>query len=205
MSSANGIPGPSPRAWGKQWQAGLTPDEKRTIPTGVGKTSSSASARTRGPDHPHRRGGKLSPATCRRGRTRTIPTGVGKTPNKKSFAHRAADHPHGRGGKPRGATQPMEVLRTIPTGVGKTWAKSPSRRIPTDHPHGRGENPVPPEGQTISTGPSPRAWGKPNIVGPLSGSARTIPTGVGKTIWNGRNIRTATDHPHGRGENTNPT
>ena len=85
--------------------------------------------------------------------------------------------------------------------MGKTTTAA---RLPTrgwDHPHGRGENGASAALNLSKCGPSPRAWGKRVCVAVHPLDARTIPTGVGKTITRNAPLRHVRDHPHGRGEN----
>ncbi len=48
--------GPSPRAWGERPSEGQDKDNRRTIPTRVGRTHPLASMVSEAPDHPHARG-----------------------------------------------------------------------------------------------------------------------------------------------------
>ena len=52
-----------------------------------------------------------------------------------------------------------------------------------DHPHGRGENLNSTQVVLQYNGPSPRAWGKLRVLGKMTLRPRTIPTGVGKTLF----------------------
>ena len=92
-------------------------------------------------------------------------------------------------------------FRTIPTGVGKTYREKFRPASRADHPHGRGEN-TRARGFSLSFyGPSPRAWGKRDWTDSEAIDQRTIPTGVGKTIFPVATAASYADHPHGRGEN----
>ncbi len=97
-------------------------------------------------------------------------------------------------------------FRTIPTGAGKTNDQDYQPMNHSDHPHGRGENFGSSAEICVLIGPSPRARGKlENLLSPLA-DARTIPTGAGKTSNIDHYAGSASDHPHGRGENfSNPS
>ena len=132
---------------------------------------------------------------------RTIPTRVGKTVSPGSSQCHAADHPHAGGENaglslrsllmfgpsPRGwgkRQRPATILsskRTIPTRVGKTNILVVCCKIKTDHPHAGGENSTSTRSCGISSGPSPRGWGKRDEVKKTHWPLRTIPTRVGKT------------------------
>ena len=91
--------------------------------------------------------------------------------------------------------------RNIPTGVGKTIKADGSLDDNAEHPHGRGENFKISGGNLVTTGTSPRAWGK--LPGELVDfpDRRNIPTGVGKTTASSPRPCGGSEHPHGRGEN----
>ncbi len=172
--------GPSPRAWGKPLSCGIGPMDRRTIPTGVGKTSRAGAMTGQPPDHPHGRGENLLSWHAR-----LNPAG----PSPRAW------------GKPQRDGAAIINTRTIPTGVGKTQGWSIRGGGLSDHPHGRGENASPDSRMLRNSGPSPRAWGKLDI--PMSAllAWRTIPTGVGKTTSTFGRRDSSADHPHGRGEN----
>ena len=174
------LSGPSPRAWGKLTGVHRHVRQKRTIPTGVGKTFLDVDDDAHAADHPHGRGENVP---------QTINGATVIGPSPRAWGKRSAPHHDPR------------PSRTIPTGVGKTARTRPHRRGKADHPHGRGENTGSLTTMLLGLGPSPRAWGKlPRRQG-LRRAGRTIPTGVGKThkLFGGR--RQPADHPHGRGEN----
>ena len=72
----------------------------------------------------------------------------------------------------------------------------------TDHPHLRGENAAMCAMTLSLDGPSPPAWGKQPNRQTIPPRFRTIPTRVGKTVWNMSTHLRLSDHPHPRGENT---
>ena len=214
--------GPSPRAWGKLQGRRARRDQTRSIPTGVGKTSTSTRHPMTIPVHPHGRGensqffehwltdvgpsprawGKRFWGWLRSVEPRSIPTGVGKTGQLFQKSVRDTVHPHGRGENrqihhalpchygpsPRAWGKHLlgffvgRIARSIPTGVGKTCGVESSAAVFAVHPHGRGEN-IPIKAQIIgAAGPSPRAWGKRHPRCEGGTLARSIPTGVGKTV-----------------------
>ncbi len=175
--------GPSPRAWGKPISILQRIRKRRTIPTGVGKTSQKIQPIIYFADHPHGRG-----ENCPSCATVGLKTG----PSPRAWGKRGH---HSREGS---------VAGTIPTGVGKTCHSSKTTRTLSDHPHGRGENFQCDTVTIQSSGPSPRAWGK-HIPRPIENLIRgTIPTGVGKTGPRSSSPLVNPDHPHGRGENLIP-
>ena len=165
--------------------------------------------------------GKLLPWYPPGTHIRTIPTGVGKTQIQRVGAWGSADHPHGRGenawaakaetaicgpsprawGKQLAGNDVVDRGRTISTGVGKTLTLKASHDRCSDHPHGRGENWIRRKNKFAAVGPSPRAWGKLISDKLIKLVNRTIPTGVGKTLYLTNNVSYVPDHPHGRGEN----
>ena len=110
-------------------------------------------------------------------------------------------HPHGRGenaekdlkkleksetpprawGKPLSFANSPIRLGNTPTGVGKTPFDTSFYTNTGKHPHGRGENGKPHPGVRFVSETPPRAWGKRNVIGEISGLIRNTPTGVGKT------------------------
>jgi len=176
------VGGPSPRTWGEL--LGIPPElfEGRTIPTHVGRTVQSRSARDRTPDHPHARG---------------------ENPSSWPITVRAAGPSPRTWGERQVQRRDVGGPRTIPTHVGRTKKEGILLRPQSDHPHARGENAVLHEHIHLAVGPSPRTWGELAARVLLAMEVRTIPTHVGRTVgctWRGR--RTP-DHPHARGENEN--
>ena len=75
----------------------------------------------------------------------------------------------------------------------------------TVHPHGRGDNAACGRKILCSNGSPPRAWGQLHLVRHQLRFVRFTPTGVG-TIGDAPGERLATAvHPHGRGDNSNPS
>ncbi len=71
---------------------------------------------------------------------------------------------------------------------------------PRAHPHGRGEHAAIPWARAHKEGSSPRAWGTPYPKRGRAISTGLIPTGVGNTCGVRQRLRSASAHPHGRGE-----
>ena len=175
-----GLVVPSPRAWGELQGSDRVGPLRRTIPTGVGRTSLGYRKTVCQTDHPHGRGENWTSLWSNSPSTGPSPRAWGE--------HYWCD-------------RCVETQRTIPTGVGRT--KRPQRRTcwPSDHPHGRGENNDTRSAWSSPCGPSPRAWGERKEVERGDGRRRTIPTGVGRTPVSIERVSRLTDHPHGRGEN----
>ena len=192
--------GPSPRVWGKRFARKGRIAIYRSIPTGVGKTIIAVDERVTVAVHPH---------GCGENDDRTFVLWSGYGPSPRVW------------GKRIGVFNRREPLRSIPTGVGKTFPHCSGLGLPTVHPHGCGENvrrsrlilfiTVHPHGcgenntssqrVYILDGPSPRVWGK-RVASQLPPClARSIPTGVGKTVSAHRHYPDRTVHPHGCGEN----
>ena len=174
------VNGPSPRGWGEHVDADHGMGCARTIPTRVGRTRWTCTAKSPAADHPHAGGENSSTARLAMSRSGPSPRGWGE---------------HDALALGRGAH------RTIPTRVGRTARGSPSAGSIADHPHAGGENCPALVAGGLRSGPSPRGWGEP--LGPDADflALRTIPTRVGRT---GRFTRTSTataDHPHAGGEN----
>ncbi len=125
--------------------------------------------------------GKPLCAGQRRLDSRSIPTGVGKTKRRTRLTAVNSVHPHGCGENEK---------------VGENAFKE------AVHPHGCGENADPQTGISIYAGPSPRVWGKRSGGSYTMVSARSIPTGVGKTRSRPRQSTPIPVHPHGCGENS---
>ena len=129
-------------------------------------------------------------------------------------------HPHGRGdhvgnimssasrrGSPPRAWGPLfqgfqkkTEIRFTPTGVGTTREYDLLRKLRAVHPHGRGDHDLISCTLWRSPGSPPRAWG------PLGRDMRDVamgrftPTGVGTTYSRTIPFRSASVHPHGRGD-----
>ena len=154
--------------------------------------------------------------------TRNTPTGVGRTSAGWPVVDNGPEHPHGRGedghsssecsghsGTPPRAWGGPSTLdperpdgRNTPTGVGRTRPLREWTRPSSEHPHGRGEDRVRRSDSPPSIGTPPRAWG-----GPVPGrlgllEVRNTPTGVGRTLMSTWTSSAATEHPHGRGEDS---
>ena len=171
--------GPSPRAWGAPSHLVGAPEPDRTIPTCVGSTNRSGTPDRPATDHPHVRGehrtavGIASPV-------------CGPSPR----AWGALDDPPTAG----------LHCRTIPTCVGSTRRRRAPASRPSDHPHVRGEHVLVNVADHRPDGPSPRAWGAPEVTQGLVQLGRTIPTCVGSTCCSSNTRENAPDHPHVRGE-----
>ena len=73
-----------------------------------------------------------------------------------------------------------------------------------DHPHERGERASAHRLTAASSGSSPRAWGAEGVSHPGHGRSGIIPTSVGSGRSGRRRPRRGPDHPHERGERTDP-
>ena len=174
-------PGPSPRGWGErrfEWDAQRS---ARTIPTRVGRTTSTGIGWTGNKDHPHAGG---------------------------ENAARLSNLAELEGPSPRGWGERIHcpgewVLgRTIPTRVGRTSQCQHPNVESGDHPHAGGENPGTALGLQPVPGPSPRGWGELRSVHTIAGRPRTIPTRVGRTMLCVNASSAMKDHPHAGGENS---
>ena len=171
-----------PHACGENCRVGnVTLMRVRTIPTRVGKTSTSYSRShaLRGPSP--RVWGKPHRLWPRRSCPTDHPHACGENDCAGPVHSDKSDHPHACGENARSLRHAVQPGRTIPTRVGKTH--SSQRR------------------KTPNLGPSPRVWGKHVNDPRLTISTRTIPTRVGKTGGRGVNRRRSSDHPHACGEN----
>ena len=173
--------GPSPRAWGELRGPGRRREERRTIPTGVGRTPGARARAIARADHPHGRGEN----NCINATARWM-----CGPSPRAWGEPGVCPRRARGG------------RTIPTGVGRTCSWTFSAGCRADHPHGRGENYFWYARTLDFRGPSPRAWGERSKNAEALSESRTIPTGVGRTCKRLAGCHRWPDHPHGRGENT---
>ena len=111
--------GPSPREWGKLRFPRTVFTSKRTIPTRVGKTYTSASTSTPITDHPHASGENYRFANV---------SALANGPSPREW------------GKLRRPGRHRTGLRTIPTRVGKTVDATALCAVNSDHPHASGEN-----------------------------------------------------------------
>ena len=212
--------GSSPRAWGIPRIVQFFAVLRRFIPTCVGNTQCDRGTGHQTAVHPHVRGeygpahgGKRAghgssprawgirrsrPHSCCR--CRFIPTCVGNTMDAAALTWQQKVHPHVRGeylatwcsGHDTRGSSPrawgiqffvcllVRPSRFIPTCVGNTLR---SRRI-----------------MSSRTGSSPRAWGIQRVAGNDLVPHRFIPTCVGNTTTISALLKTATVHPHVRGE-----
>ena len=152
----------------------------RSIPTGVGKTTTPRSPAHRSTVHPHGCGENYTPLLA-------LPSPPGPSPRvwgkRPFFDYTAAAN------------------RSIPTGVGKTLQIDYNPLTGAVHPHGCGENSGTARCQVHCGGPSPRVWGKLDGKIVAMRKRRSIPTGVGKTNDAGEWMLDVLVHPHGCGEN----
>ena len=171
--------GSSPRVWGTQHDTVTLDIGNRFIPTGVGNTATSASARSGSSVHPHGCGEHSSVSiACR--------VLLGSSP--RVWGTRQQDQ---RGRQRR---------RFIPTGVGNTGSADGAASARSVHPHGCGEHKIRFLREVRSSGSSPRVWGTR-----ISSAGRYtigwfIPTGVGNTRRRQLRRCASSVHPHGCGE-----
>ena len=161
---SNPTRGPSPRPWGRGLSLIRCAVQNRTIPTPVGKSSTSPTTWPSRADHPHARGEEAFLAFL----------ALGPSPR-----------PWGRGSTSR----PERIsLRTIPTPVGKRAGEDYKEKGRADHPHARGEEVLTCAARRLLIGPSPRPWGRGTQSCLAMGAMGTIPTPVGKSPdpWNCR-------------------
>jgi len=214
--------GPSPRAWGARGHELPARVPNRTIPTCVGSTGEDRSGADHKPDHPHVRGEHTLLACWRILAPGPSPRAWGAPAPHPPPTTGQSDHPHVRGEHQRGvrwslqdpgpsprawgarALTPLRchAVRTIPTCVGSTLMSIVNTATIADHPHVRGEHRSAPLGLGRTAGPSPRAWGAQPRGSMAHPAERTIPTCVGSTMSTASRIRSASDHPHVRGEHS---
>ncbi len=174
------VGGPSPRAWGQRiWLGGLRP-ARRSIPTGVGTTSTASRTRRSRTVHPHGRGDNSDWFK---------PYVAGYGPSPRAWGQRIV------------AVVILGIIRSIPTGVGTTSSVCRPPLCPAVHPHGRGDNLAGTAQNASGYGPSPRAWGQPDRGRVMIALGRSIPTGVGTTSGVSTKSGGPSVHPHGRGDN----
>ena len=219
-STAGGLAGSSPRAWGTLGEREQAFHIGRFIPTCVGNTGCLARAETGGPVHPHVRGEHLAAANawaCSIGSSprawgtqrrrhvaappdRFIPTCVGNTVMHSPLSAAMS------GSSPRAWGTHLTCIawdgktRFIPTCVGNTRGRAPRWQNRSVHPHVRGEHSGLDGGARPANGSSPRAWGTPPGREEGRRDRRFIPTCVGNTSRHRAAARTAPVHPHVRGE-----
>ena len=90
--------------------------------------------------------------------------------------------------------------RFIPTYVGNSPSWRYWMRAPSVHPHTRGELSRDMTDTVLRTGSSPHTWRTPLLKPVQQRGARFIPTYVGNSIMTTESTRTASVHPHIRGE-----
>ncbi len=217
--------GSSPRTWGTHRQGESPRAVLWLIPTHVGNTCRQRHQCWKVTAHPHARGEHASDSPARTVPVRLIPTHVGNTRRSSGTEPGRTAHPHARGeqvvklglGDPVGGSSPRTwgtrdrhlvdpaVRRLIPTPVGNTSSTSRRARWAPAHPHARGEHFKRIAYSDIAAGSSPRPWGT-QFQGRASFSGfRLIPTHVGNTPGARTIRRSATAHPHARGEHAKPS
>ncbi len=199
MKRMSGAP---PRAWGGRRQRRQDLPERRSTPTGVGRTKTLTAGGEGGAEHPH---------------------GRGEDPLHWRVEWTVNGAPPRAWGGPGHIGDPSGCQRSTPTGVGRTAVAMAFAGAPPEHPHGRGEDTsrtsfayhasgAPPRAwggptgavrQPLTERSTPRAWGGPTALAGMTRRRRSTPTGVGRTP----RIRGAAfvlqEHPHGRGEDGN--
>ena len=176
--------GTSPHVWGKLEAARMNNETARNIPTCVGKTSLSGVSGSRSSEHPHMCGENF------RGGLSSI-NELGTSPHVW--------------GKPLDDQQNILRPRNIPTCVGKTANHYTPPDLSSEHPHMCGENQNGRRRDHRKSGTSPHVWGKLNNGSTLRKDFRNIPTCVGKTGSNAKQVLTNAEHPHMCGENFHET
>ena len=171
--------GPSPRAWGIHPHGGGGSARLRSIPTGVGNTTTTCRHCPNLTVHPHGRGEYARRQRAATGRNGPSPRAWGILVS--SFSRRFS-------------------TRSIPTGVGNTSGSGRAGLARAVHPHGRGEYSDAIHWSSRACGPSPRAWGIRPLVTSCAQVPRSIPTGVGNTSFTLSSHTGFSVHPHGRGE-----
>ena len=151
----------------------------RIIPTPVGKSTTDNLTPANDKDHPHARGEKITGNNRAAWRVGSSPRPWGKGPYR---------------------TDLMQCHRIIPTPVGKRPGRQQIQRERGDHPHARGEKFLTVRSSSLTTGSSPRPWGKACNPGEFQYGYRIIPTPVGKRNPRRKNEILLKDHPHARGE-----
>ena len=152
----------------------------RNIPACAGKTATGAMARRPNSEHPRVRG--------ENGVDHDGVTGCGGT------------SPRARG-KLRDEKRKDVTTRNIPACAGKTTPLLSGVYLFTEHPRVRGENGFATRALIKHRGTSPRARGKLQLAGDLTGTAGNIPACAGKTLKQDSVRISLAEHPRVRGEN----
>ena len=151
--------GTSPRPWGKGACPSRPNENRRNIPTPVGKRTPAAVCHIRRPEHPHARGEKMISIETMWLRFGTSPRPWGKA---------------------RALTSSRQPSRNIPTPVGKSFSLNLLIFSSPEHPHARGEKQGIHRWRHVVCGTSPRPWGKVHLCRLSPRRGRNIPTPVGK-------------------------
>ncbi len=172
--------GSPPRAWG-QLRGETNPRcGERFTPTCVGTTSISAVRRASSSVHPHVRGDNARRCGERR-------CACGSPP--RAWGQRLL------------ARLPPTDWRFTPTCVGTTMSRQSFTSRCAVHPHVRGDNAGGRAPRTIPNGSPPRAWGQRSCTRRERVVERFTPTCVGTTPPQSPCPRSASVHPHVRGDN----
>ena len=171
--------GSSPRAWGTLENSPALVTRGRFIPTCVGNTITTNTARATTTVHPHVRGEH--------------------TRSRWQIDAHAGSSPRAWGTHRDRCAEPAR-RRFIPTCVGNTNPCAPAKSPSTVHPHVRGEHIVQPDGKLHRAGSSPRAWGTPHQHCHRAQEPRFIPTCVGNTRPSAMMLAAIAVHPHVRGD-----
>ncbi len=217
--SKDPLGGPSPRAWGSRPGRRDGDHRGRSIPTCVGLTFASSTARHQQPVHPHVRGahrrvhaaihrlvgpsprawGSLYSRYFIRRIRRSIPTCVGLTEASACSPNGMPVHPHVRGAH----TRSPGMMQTVTGPSPRAWG-SPTLPLHRVHP-GRsiptcvGLTAAQIRRGSVHAGPSPRAWGSRGSPPGGRAGGRSIPTCVGLTVWTWLRAVSSSVHPHVRG------
>ena len=173
-----------PRAWGRRSQPAEAVLCGRNTPTGVGTTAAGVGQRGANGKHPHGRGDDVVAEAGQRGEPETPPRAWGRRLQRFDIdGHR----------------------RNTPTGVGTTLPGGAARPFRRKHPHGRGDDGALSLCDGSAEETPPRAWGRPlPALGPPSPPGNT-PTGVGTTSPSRLISLLVGKHPHGRGDDHQPS
>ena len=176
--------GTPPRTWGRQVPGVGNPPEDRYTPTDVGKTETPPLAPPPTAVHPH---------------------GRGEDSTRRVRRPLASGTPPRTWGRQVGAVCLYGVVRYTPTDVGKTRGRRTWTERSTVHPHGRGEDFPTSHPEDAHHGTPPRTWGRRVELLLSDDDYRYTPTDVGKTLPGPAAPEPAAVHPHGRGEDEEPT